>query len=54
MAATITTREEKGSPLTTQEVDTNFTSLDEYIQEVDQKIEPLANDIALVLSIALG
>lgn len=44
----------KGSPLTNAEVDQNFINLNEQVQETQASIEPIANDVALVLSIALG
>lgn len=44
----------KGSPLTNAEVDQNFINLNEHIQDTQDSIEPIANDVALVLSIALG
>jgi hypothetical protein len=44
----------KNSPLTNQEVDQNFLNLKQKVEEVDQSILPVANDVALVLSIALG
>lgn len=44
----------KGSPLTNAEVDQNFINLNEQIEEAQASIEPIANDVALVLSIALG
>lgn len=56
--ATIITRDlgttAKGSPLTNAEVDANFINLNTQLEAVDSAIEPLASDIALVLSIALG
>jgi hypothetical protein len=44
----------KGSPLTNAEVDQNFINLNDRVEEVNQTIEPVASDIALVLAIALG
>ena len=44
----------KGSPLTNAEVDQNFINLNEAVQETRASIEPIANDVALVLAIALG
>lgn len=44
----------KGSPLTNAEVDQNFINLNERVEEVNDSIEGVANDVALVLAIALG
>jgi hypothetical protein len=44
----------KNSPLTNNEVDTNFLNLKSGVQTVEASIEPIANDVALVLAIALG
>ncbi len=56
--AEITTREvgatAKGAPLTNAEIDANFINLNQELQQVADSIEPVANDVALVLSIALG
>lgn len=56
--AEIVTREvgatAKGSPLTNAEVDQNFINLNERVEEVNDSIEGVANDVALVLAIALG
>ena len=56
--AQITTREigdtAKGAPLTNAEVDQNFINLRDRVEEVNDSIEGVANDVALVLAIALG
>ena len=56
--AEIVTREvgatAKGSPLTNAEVDQNFIYLNDRVEEVNDSIEGVANDVALVLAIALG
>lgn len=56
--AEIVTREvgatAKGSPLTNAEVDQNFINLNDRVEEVNDSIEGVANDVALVLAIALG
>lgn len=56
--AEIVTRETgataKGSPLTNAEVDQNFINLNERVEEVNDSIEGIANNTALVLAIALG
>jgi hypothetical protein len=44
----------KGAPLTNAEVDQNFLSLNTHLEQTEQSIEPIASDVALVLSIALG
>jgi len=44
----------KNAPLTNQEVDTNFLNLDAELTQVNNSIEPIASDVALVLAIALG
>jgi hypothetical protein len=54
----LTLREEgaspKGSPLTNSEVDNNFIALNDELTRVDQSIAVIANEEALILSIALG
>jgi len=56
--AEIVTREvgatAKGSPLTNAEVDQNFINLNDRVEEVNDSIEGVASDVALVLAIALG
>ena len=44
----------KNAPLTNVEVDQNFLSLNDKLEELDQSLLPVATDVALVLSIALG
>jgi len=44
----------KGSPLTNSEVDDNFIALNDELTRVDQSIAVIANEEALILSIALG
>ncbi|MDB9857768.1 hypothetical protein OAC63_05210 [Amylibacter sp.] len=54
----LTLREEgtspKGTPLTNSEVDNNFIALNDELTRVDQSIAVIANEEALILSIALG
>ena len=56
--AEIVTREvgatAKGAPLTNAEVDQNFINLNDRVEQVNDSIEGVANDVALVLAIALG
>lgn len=56
--AEIVTRETgataKGSPLTNAELDQNFINLNERVEEVNDSIEGIASNTALVLAIALG
>jgi hypothetical protein len=44
----------KGSPLTNSEVDDNFIALNDELTRVNQSIPVIANEEALILSIALG
>lgn len=58
MTASLTLRQEgsspKGTPLTNKEVDDNFIALNTEANRIEQSIPVIANEEALILSIALG
>jgi len=58
MTASLTLRQEgsspKGTPLTNKEVDDNFIALNADSERIEQSIPVIANEEALILSIALG
>jgi len=58
MTASLTLRQEgsspKGTPLTNKEVDDNFIALNADAERIEQSIPVIANEEALILSIALG
>lgn len=58
MTASLTLRQEgsspKGTPLTNKEVDDNFIALNADAERIEESIPVIANEEALILSIALG
>jgi len=44
----------KNSPLTNDEMDTNFLNLKSGVETVESSVDTIAGDVALVLAIALG